>query len=916
MKKANKVNIKTGFRWLYVPLFIILTYCINTFAAPKGYFFISSNSLQTDSPPKKKRGVRVPAALPATTNTIVQQPPTNTYTTKDKIGDTVVEIHIDTLPIKISKDTLTAPVVYHADDSMVLDVPGKKMYLYGKVSRVNYEDNDLSAPSIEYDQKTGLVKAVLVKDSTGKVIAYPQFNQGDFKTKSDTIIFNMATRRGITKGTYTQQGEMYVYGEKIKKTSDKVFYALNGRFTTCDLDTPHFAFVSPKIKFINKEMAYTGAVHPEFEGVPLPPVLPFGIFPLKQGRHSGLLPPSFNANDQLGISLENLGYYKVFNDNWDVITRGTIYSYGSWKFNLNPRYFKRYRYQGNLSFDIQRIRPLDSKANQSINISWSHNSDNKARPGVSFRAMVNAGSSKHNSLVPNSPYRNVQNQLFSTISYSKNWKNKPYNFSIDLKHNQNTLTKYLEISFPNLTFNLNTLYPFRRKEPVGEYKWYENLGVGLNSIAIGRTSFYDTANSVVRQMLKNYSYGISHSVPIQLSLPPLGPLQVSPGISYSEWWYQKKLEKQWNAADKKVDTISEKNGLFTARQMSFNLSLSTRIFGLFGFPKKSRIQGIRHQITPNITASFSPNMARKHYYNVQIDTFGTIVPMSYYANNIISAPGFGKSGTLSFSLGNNLAMKVRSKKDTSAEGIKKVSIIDNLGINTSYDFMLDSFRMAPISINASTNLFQKLSINGGASFSPYQVGDKGSRIDKLVWAQKPLTLGKLTNANLSLSTSLNGGKKKAGGNSAKSLGDISTYRDPNGMPLNEYETEAAYIQNNPGEFVDFNIPWDLSLAYTFSYNNNVYYYPPQKYVSQSINLNGSMNLTEKWKLGGSTSYNISTKELGIVSMYLSRDLHCWQMSINVSPVGTYRFFSINISPKSSILRDLKINRTRSYYDPL
>ena len=388
-----------------------------------------------------------------------------------KTNDTTIVAANDTLSFRKSKDSLTAPVTYHADDSMVFDIPQKKLYLYGKTSKVNYTNIDLSSPFIQFDQQTNLVMAHLEKDSAGKVISYPTFKQADFKSISDTIFFNMKTGKGLTKGTYTQQGEMFIYGEKIKKAEDNVFYALHGRFTSCNLDTPHFAFVSSKVKLINKKMAFTGPVHPEMEGVPLPIVLPFGIYPLTQGRHSGLIAPNFTANQQLGLAMEGVGYYKILSDNWDVITRGTLYSYGGWTFNLNPRYFKKYRYQGNFSLDMQRFKTgfkgdPDYKSSKTFNIRWTHSVDSKARPGVTFSANVNAGSSKFNGQVPNSPTRNFSNQMNSSITYSKSWKNRPYNFSMSANHDQNTVSKLINIRFPDANFNLNTLYPNGMKTSV------------------------------------------------------------------------------------------------------------------------------------------------------------------------------------------------------------------------------------------------------------------------------------------------------------------------------------------------------------------------------------------------------------------------------------------------------------------
>ena len=296
-----------------------------------------SSTLTNDTSVKKKTTTKSLTALPQTI--VADTPPVkkNTDTTQlknindttgKKIIDTLVNF-TDTFSFKTSTDTLDAPVTYHADDSMVMDVPTKKILLYGKKTAVQYADNNLEAPLIEYNQQTNLVSAYLVKDSTGNVTAFPTFKQADFLSVSDTIRFDMKTQKGLTKGTYTKQDEMFVYGETIKKVSPDVFYAYRGRFTTCNLDTPHFSFVSKKIKFINKKMAFTGPVHPEIEDIPLPITLPFGIYPMSKGRHSGLIAPAFNANDQLGLSLDGIGYYKIINYHWDGVIRVTIYSYGA-----------------------------------------------------------------------------------------------------------------------------------------------------------------------------------------------------------------------------------------------------------------------------------------------------------------------------------------------------------------------------------------------------------------------------------------------------------------------------------------------------------------------------------------------------------------------------------------------------------
>ncbi|MGG9962875.1 putative LPS assembly protein LptD [Ferruginibacter sp. SUN106] len=872
----------------------------NSFNAPYFHSYLTSNAVLNNA------GTQIIVDTPP-----VKKPDSNLI--KKQLPDTIVTV-IDTINFKTSKDSLDAPVSYHADDSMVLDVPTNKIILYGKETRVKYIDNELVAPHIEFDQKTNKMRAYLTKDSNGNVISWPTFTQADFKSVSDTIVVDMKTGKGLTKSTYTKQDEMFVHADKIKKISPDVFYAYRGRFTTCNLDTPHFSFVSNRIKFINKKMAFTGPVHPEIEGIPIPVSLPFGIFPLSKGRHSGILQPSFTANEQLGLALEGLGYYKILSDHWDAVVRGTIYSYGGWTASLSPRYYKRYHYQGNFNINIQHFRDIDKAGGRNFNVTWSHQADTKSRPGVTFSASVNAGSSKFNASIPNNPQRNFQNQMNSSITYAKVWKDKPFNLTISANHNQNTEQKLINLNLPDIAFNVNTLYPFRSKETVGNYKWFENLGIALNSNAKSLTYFYDTASNIGKQLIDKLQWGASHNVPISLSLPPLGPLQIGPSVSYQEYWYQNKFVRKWNAADKKVDTTITK-GFYAAREMSFGVSGSTRIFGMIGFGKNSKVQAIRHEIRPSFGFSYHPDMNAKDHYLLQTDTTGkNFIRPSIYDGNIFSAFGEGKSGAITFGIDNNIQMKVKNKKDTGEAAIKKVTLIDGFSINSSYNLLADSFKLAPFSIQARTNLFEKISITASGTTMPYVTNSRGDFVDKLVWTKRPFSLGTLTSGNIALQTSFKGGDKKE---KLPNTTDQNMQNANNaGMPLDEYQQEASYISKNPGEFANFNIPWSISFSYALTYfrSLNADYSGYKGNIAQNISFTGTLNLSPKWQLGGSGYYNITTGEINGVSMYITREMHCWQMAINLSPVGKYRFFNITISPKSSILRDLKINRTRYFYD--
>lgn len=928
MYMVNKVSSKyTSALILSAILSILAVHSSNKNSTDSS--FHSFLTTRTDTIPANKKNIPVEEKLKSQNDTlpvkIVYTADTISFNKADSLfkNDTTgINTNFDTIPYATSKNAPDTVIAYTAEDSMVVDIPGKAITLYGKKATTQYKDNNLTAPIIELDQETGNIIASIKRDSTGKVIALPTYKQGDFLSESDSIKFNMKTGKGLTKSTYTQQGEMYVYGEVIKKMDNSVFYALRGRFTTCNLDTPHFAFVSNKIKFINDKMAITGPVHPEFEGVPIPLYFPFGIYPLQQGRHSGILQPTFTSNQQRGLGLEGLGYYKIINEYWDVIFRTSIYSYGGWSLNINPRYKRNYRYSGSLSFDIQNFNTNfkgdpDFVHNRSYHLTWNHSMDSKARPGVTFTASVNAGSSSYNQNVPDQPTLNFSNQLQSSIAFSKTWKDKPFNLTITANHNQNTNLKIINVNLPDVAFNVQTIYPFRKKEGIGTPKWYENIGIGYNGTTASVFSFYDTLPRIFKQIADTFQFGAHHSVPISLSLPQMGAFQVSPSVSYDETWYQTKTRYSWDPGKQKLDTSVTK-GFFTARQMTFGASISTRIFGLIASKNpKSKIQAIRHEITPTLGISYKPEFNPGSFYTSQYDTSGDKQAFSVYQrNNVYGAYGPGRFGGLNFGIDNNISMKVRNKKDTGQNALKKISILDGLSLNGSYNFFADSFKLSTFALSARSNLFNKINITASGQLDPYLINAEGIRVNKLIWSQKLLSLGRLTSASVSLSTSLRGGDNKTG-SKTQITNENSNIAAQDGLTTDQYNSELAYIKNNPGEYADFNIPWSINLGYQFQFSKN-YIIPTgfQSTTTQNVNFGGTVALTKKWQMAINGFYNITQGQLNQVSLSLSRDLHCWQMSIAVSQSSLSRFFSISISPKSPMLRDIRVNRTRSYYTGL
>jgi len=829
----------------------------------------------------------------------------------------------DTPDYQISKDTMAAQIDYKASDSIVMKVHSQQITLYSK-AEADYQDAKLTADHIVYDQNKNMVIASPSKDSAGTVIGLPKMVQADNTMTSDTIKYDIKTQKGITQHTYTVSGQMYVHAEKMKKITPEEYFGYRGVFTTCDLDTPHFAFRTNKMKIINQKMAITGPIHPEFEGVPIPIYIPFGFFPLTTGRHSGLLPPEITSSDQAGIGLTGLGYYKVVNDYFDMIFRADLYTYGGYAFYFTPTYKVRYKYSGQVNFTYQYTKLLSSAGadafqnTKTFSFNWSHSMDSKARPGTNFSANVNVASTKFAASQLNNPTAAYNNQLSSSITYSHTFDGK-YNLTMSANHNQDNETRLINVSLPNLAFTAPTIYPLQSKTFAGTPKWYEKLGVGLSSTLAGSSSFYDSLFTLKRA-IDTFQWGMQNSIPISLALPIKGPVQVTPGVSLQERVYSQKMYRHYDAAFNKVDTDAIQKGIFQEESMSYSLSLATAIFGTFqGFGRNSTLMGIRHVIRPTLSLSYSPDFASKDWYTIRtpydsgdVTKFTPTRRVSYYDGTTYGPFSEGTFGGISFGLDNHFEIKTRSKTDTSSAGIKKTTIIDGLGLTGSYNYLADSFKLSNFTLYLRSTLFKNINITAGATVDPYQHNQFGTDINKYAWEGGKFSVGRITSGNLAISTSFKSApidqKLADQKNAAQGSDQIP-------MTMEEQQAQLNYIRQNPAQFADFNIPWSLNLSFALNFTNALQpNYSFQTTITSSINWSGDFNLTPKWKIGLNGYYDLKAAQMQSLTASISRDLHCWQMSINVTPVGYSHFFSFTISPKAPILEDLKINRTKYFYN--
>jgi LPS-assembly protein len=900
MNNGGKISLK----YLSTLILTLLFFCIT----------INSSARYSHSPRKTQVAVNDTIPIPNTSA------PKDTAVHDISGLDTLpfhsdsVEQRTDSFHVPVSKDSLDAPIAYSAADSVVLDVPTKNITLFNTAT-TKYKDIDLGAYKIRMDQPNNLLIATYKLDTAGQMVGRPKMTQNGTTMSSDSMVMNMKTQKGITVSTFTQSGEIFMMSEKMKKISRDDYYAFRGRFTTCNLDTPHFAFRTNKMKLINKKMAITGPVHPEFEGVPLPIYIPFGYFPISQGRHSGFLPPTFDVSSQYGLGLTGLGYYKVLNDNFDIAFRTNLYSYGGYNLYFTPEYKVRYHYSGRMNFAYQHTKVLDNSGksayvtSNTYNLQWAHTVDTKAHPGQSFSANVNYMSAKFNNFNLTNPQAVYNNQIGSSIAFSKTFSDGKYNLTVNGNHSQNNLTQLVNINAPSIGFTAVTIYPFAPKDYVGIPKWYHKLGIGLGTAMSGSTSFYDSAFSF-SHLLDTFKYGAQNNIPISVALPPLGVLQVTPGLSFQNRVLSTKYDYNWNPYLQKVDT-SHTKGLYFANSLTMSLSLSTAIFGTFQhFGKNSRVLGIRHTMRPTISFNYSPDLSSGYYKNIQYTSTGQFENRNLYNGNVYSTFSSGVFGGASFGLDNNLEMKKRSKTDTSAGANEKIKLIDGFGFSGSYNYLADSFKLSPIYIYLRSTLFQKINITASTSLDPYLRDSLGFRKNKYAWEGDGFSLGRITGGSIAISTSFKSKPKDQ-----KKADDEKKNLEDNQLPMTaeEQQSELDYMRANPAQFADFNVSWSLNISFALNFSNSFVVNKFVTTLNSSLMLNGDFNLTEKWKMGFNSIYDVRHSAIQSLTTFLSRDMHCWQLSINVTPVGYYRSFNITINPKSTILRDLRINRVRTFY---
>lgn len=836
----------------------------------------------------------------------------------------------------LDKSSLTRPAFSGAKDSIRQDFSNgqRKMYYWGDVE-VSYENIKLKADYMEYDMSTGTVYARGTYDSLAQEWkGQPEMTQGSQTFNMEEVRYNFNTRKARITNMITKEDDGILHGKNIKMMPDKSINITKGKYTVCDLEHPHYYLKLSSAKVVTKPSQKTvfGPAHLVVEDVDLPIGIPFGFIPKRPDRATGLLMPSFGEENARGFYLRDAGMYFVLGDYFDMSLTGDYYTLGSWAANLNSRYMVKYKFTGNLAVNYSVDQTgekgsTDFFQSKNFGVRWSHSQDSKAHPGTSFSASVNFSSPSNSRYNSHSVSEALQNQISSSISYSKNWNGK-FNLSVNALHSQNSRDSSYTFTLPNITFSVSTFYPFKIKNRVGKERFYEKFALGYNTSIQNKINF-KASEFGEPGFIDKFQNGVAHNFSIKLpDFTLFKYLNVAPNVSYGMNWFFRKSEAYFDPETNSVKTeMGKQFGTFGAtHNYSGSLSMSTRIYGMYNFGKYHKIQALRHVVSPSVSMSFSPEKGKAfngwRTFNY-VDTLGVQKSYDYniYQGQINSAPGKGKSATMSISLGNNLEAKVRDMKDTTGTGSKKVKILDQFNFSTGYNFLADSLKMNNVGLSMSTSIFGKLGINGNMNFDPYAINERGQRVNKYNLLETGVPL-RLTNVSTSVSYSLSGkgtvkgndGSKSSGGDGGGSGNPADYYRRIYYHPLTgEYIPGGWLYYTNP------NVPWSLNFNYSFSMSRSYNYANNQlskkDNYTQTLGVQGNIQLTPKMSVQAQSGWDFTAMKMTTTQFSFRYDLHCFNISVSWVPSGMYQSYSFLISANAAALADLlRFKKSTSYWD--
>jgi len=841
---------------------------------------------------------------------------------------------------------IDAPIDYGATDSMIFDLQNRQLYLFAN-SQVDYTDLSLTAHRIRIDWPRNRVYAEgYIEDSTGELRDAPVFQEGSDVYNAEEMVYNYATRKGQIRYVRTNQAGQILQGDTVKRLPDNVYYVKNGRFTSCDADHPHFYIQAKRIKVVPNDKIVSGRAQMFIGDVPMPLVLPFGFFPNQNERASGVILPEYGRSEALGYFFRNMGYYWAVSDYMDLRFTTDLYTKGSYLFRVGSTYRKRYGPSGRVNIEYQEIgqggferSDLAFSSRRTFNIGWQH--DQPISPQTRFSANVNAGSAQHFEVTSPNPTEFLQNTFNSTVTYQTRLPNRPWSINLGVEHSQNTASRQLNLTLPRLAITRDRFFPLASRNSVGGRSWRDKISMTYSAQAVNRVSTFDSL-LFDRESFDQWRNGLQHQVGLSANYKLLNYIIANPTFNYTEVWYAQRTNRQYvisldttetllidpttgdTTLQRQVELNQELQDFirqqFTAgRQFNLGVQFSTNLYGIMRPANSKRQFEMRHTLRPSIGYTYNPDFTddRWGYFDEAVSPLtGETQRYNIFQGLAFGGPSATERQSVSFGINNVLEAKYLPKgpdgriltaDSTGKAPFKYLTIFDNLGLSSNYNFAADSFNLAPFSLVAASSLLDRtFQLNFNASLDPYTlVPITDLESDEILrYQRRPTLLAdqdefplRLSNAQLTVNANFSNDKRH---HTSWVLNDIQErYRE-------------AYLG-----YRRFSPTWRLTMGYTSRYTN------PKLVLSNGVqgetlthsaNMSGTFGFTPNWTANFSTNYDFTNRELATTRIDINRDLHCWVFSFSWVPFGLNRSYFLTIQVKASTLQDLKVEKRRIVQD--
>lgn len=836
---------------------------------------------------------------------------------------------------------LDAPVEYASKDSVWYFMDSGNIFMYGE-GKVKYQNMDLGAELITVNLDSTIVHAVGVADSTGTIKGKPVFRQGESEYKSEKMSYNFKTGKGYITNVDTKQEDGFLTAERTKKNKENEMFLEHGRYTTCDDEHPHFYIAMSRAKVRPQKDVFFGPAWLVIEDVPFPFALPFGFFPFSNSNYSsGFIMPSYGDDSQRGFYLREGGYYFAISDKMDLKVLGEIYTKGSWGINAQSNYSKRYRYRGSFSFDYQVFKTgeknfPDYSENKSFRIQWNHSQDSKASPNSTFSANVNFSTSSYDKNSMSSlynPTQYAQSTKTSSVSYSRTFSEIGLTLSSSANVSMSSRDSTISLTLPDLNISLARFNPFKRKKAAGKERWYEKIALSYTG---NLSNSINTKENLLlhSNIIKDWKNGFKHTIPVTASFSLFKYINVTPALNYTERWYTTKETRTWDP-DRMVEKRDTTYGFNRVYNWNLSLSANTKIYGMYK-PWKifgDKIQQIRHIITPTLSYSYAPDFSASRYgfYDtyMRTDADGKVTAVTYspFSSGLYGVPGMGKTGSISMGLSNNVEMKWY---DAKSDSLKKVSLIDELSMNMSYNMAAKTQPWSDLSMNIRLKLTPKYTFNMNAVFATYayELDENGNVYvgPHTEWGYG--RWGRFQGMSQHLSYTLDNKKvlgffKKKEKNTDAKNGEKSDDDDDDDKQKSSQDSSERGASHNESAALDedgymkFKMPWTLSLSYSVTmaedkrkevFNPKRMRYPYK--LTHQFNFSGTLKISNAWNCSYSSGYDFTNNRLSTTTININRDLHCFSLSggLVLSSYG-YTSYNFTLRATASTLADaLKYDR--------